>query len=42
MHEVIHVIFNILDIEQEEHTVNLLEAGLYQTLKDNGLFKQDN
>jgi Zn-dependent peptidase ImmA (M78 family) len=40
LHELIHAVCDINDVELEEHQINLLEAGLYQILNDNGFLKE--
>lgn len=37
LHEIIEAINGILDIDLAHNQINLLEAGLFQTLKDNKL-----
>ena len=35
LHELLHGIFNHCDLDQDEHTINLLANGLHMVLKDN-------
>ena len=37
LHEIIEAIDKHLDINLEHHTIMLLEAGLYQVLRENGI-----
>jgi Zn-dependent peptidase ImmA (M78 family) len=37
LHEIIHIIYDILGLKQDENVINLLEAGLYQVFKDNDI-----
>jgi Zn-dependent peptidase ImmA (M78 family) len=40
LHELIHSVCDINDVELTEHQINLLEAGLYQILTDNGFLRE--
>lgn len=42
LHEIIHVIATIQSVDLKEKDVELIEAGLYQVIKDNpGIFEGD-